>query len=523
MRVTGLATALGGGWLTLLHPGDRARDVRGVCLYEPGAPEPGRLVLLAGVDGTEETVAAMGEAAASGAAAVVLGGPPGSAAAAAYRKAARTRGIAVFHRCADASWLALADAVRDRLRERRGGDADEAVGAVAPGDLPALAEALGRMLGGPVIIEDTNFQVLAYSTWTGPVDRGRDAAILGGRIPEEWLKHLEAVGAIDTLLTSDAVIDVEDGPFHARRRLLRAVRIDDHPIGIMWVAEGGEPLPADVAARMDVAARVAAPHLLRHQDENVGHRAAQRKVLRALVETGELSRSSAEELGLLPATGYAVIGLRRAAGPALSHVARNRLVESVDLYCQSYRWRAATTAVGHTIYCLLAFGADRATADVTALAHGLADNARRTMRSPMHAAVSDRRPDLTAAPELRDQVDGVLDVLARPAGGEHAVRRFADAVPQILLDRFGGLMRAHPYARYHKLEVLRRHDELHGTEHIRTLRVYLGAFGTVRTAAARLGLHPTTLRYRIRRLTELSGIDLTNADERLYCELMLRE
>jgi sugar diacid utilization regulator len=274
---------------------------------------------------------------------------------------------------------------------------------------------------------------------------------------------------------------------------------------------------------MDVAARIAAPHLLRHQDEIFGRRAAQRKVLRALVETGELSRSTAEDLGLLPANSYVVIGLRRAVDHTLSHAARNRLVESVDLYCQSYRWRAATTAVGHTIYCLLAFGADRVPGDVTTLAHGLADNARRTMQSPMHVAVSEQRPRLASAPELRDQVDGVLDVLGRPADRAHAVMRFPDAVPQILLDQFGGLMRAHPHAAYHKLEVLRRSDELHGTEHIRTLRVFLGAFGNVRTASQRLGLHPTTLRYRVRRLTELSGIDLGNVDERLFCELMLRE
>ena len=543
MRVTDLATALGGDRLTLIDAGGQAPEVRGVCVYDPGAADmaAGRLVLMVGVDGTEETLAGMRAAAANGCAGVVVDGPPGPAALAAYREAARSRRIAVLHRGADAGWLALADAVRDRLRAGgpagsggtagsgstagsvAGADGDGLLGSVAPGDLPGLAEVLGRMLGGPVIIEDANFQVLAYSTWPGSVDHGRDTAILGGRIPDEWLKHLEKVGAIDTLLTSEQVIDVENGPFQARRRLLRALRVDDRPIGIMWVAEGSEPLPGDVAERMDVAARVAAPHLLRHQEETFGHRAAQRKVLRALMETGELSRSTAEDFGLLPANSYVVIGLRRAADHALNHAVRNRLVESVDLYCQSYRWRAATTAVGHTIYCLLAFDTDRVPGDVTALAHGLADNARRTMQSPMHVAVSERRSWLATAPELRDQVDGVLGVLGGPAHDTHAVVRFPDAVPQILLDRVGTMLRAHPYSAYHKLEVLHRHDEQHGSEHIRTLRALLGAFGNIRVASERLGLHPTTLRYRVRRLTELSGVDLDNRDERLFCELMLRE
>lgn len=62
----------------------------------------------------------------------------------------------------------------------------------------------------------------------------------------------------------------------------------------------------------------------------------------------------------------------------------------------------------------------------------------------------------------------------------------------------------------------------HGTDYVRTLAVYLRSFGNVTSAADELDLHPTTLRYRLRRVTELSGLELENSDERLFCELMLR-
>jgi DNA-binding PucR family transcriptional regulator len=46
--------------------------------------------------------------------------------------------------------------------------------------------------------------------------------------------------------------------------------------------------------------------------------------------------------------------------------------------------------------------------------------------------------------------------------------------------------------------------------------------GNVAAAAERLGVHPNTLRYRLRRAVELSGLDLGDADERLVTELQLR-
>ncbi|MFD0855022.1 hypothetical protein ACFQ07_22465, partial [Actinomadura adrarensis] len=46
-----------------------------------------------------------------------------------------------------------------------------------------IADRIAEKVGGPVIIEDASFQVLGYSAFVGPMDRGRAEAILGRRIP----------------------------------------------------------------------------------------------------------------------------------------------------------------------------------------------------------------------------------------------------------------------------------------------------------------------------------------------------
>jgi DNA-binding PucR family transcriptional regulator len=48
------------------------------------------------------------------------------------------------------------------------------------------------------------------------------------------------------------------------------------------------------------------------------------------------------------------------------------------------------------------------------------------------------------------------------------------------------------------------------------------ALGDVRAAAARLHVHPNTLRYRVRRAAELTGLDLDDPLVRLFASLQLR-
>ncbi|MFD1050894.1 helix-turn-helix domain-containing protein, partial [Kibdelosporangium lantanae] len=50
----------------------------------------------------------------------------------------------------------------------------------------------------------------------------------------------------------------------------------------------------------------------------------------------------------------------------------------------------------------------------------------------------------------------------------------------------------------------------------------LDAFGDVIAAASALHVHPNTFRYRLRRLTEISGLDLTDPDARFAAMLQLR-
>jgi hypothetical protein len=66
------------------------------------------------------------------------------------------------------------------------------------------------------------------------------------------------------------------------------------------------------------------------------------------------------------------------------------------------------------------------------------------------------------------------------------------------------------------------HDRKRGTRLLETFRVYLDAGASTSAAAARMGVHPHTVDYRLERLQELTGLSLRNAEGRLTLELAVR-
>jgi DNA-binding PucR family transcriptional regulator len=66
------------------------------------------------------------------------------------------------------------------------------------------------------------------------------------------------------------------------------------------------------------------------------------------------------------------------------------------------------------------------------------------------------------------------------------------------------------------------HDLEHGTEYGRSITCWLEAVGDVGRAAGVLGIHANTLRYRLRRATELFGASLDHPGNRLAGWMQLR-
>ncbi len=111
--------------------------------------------------------------------------------------------------------------------------------------------------------------------------------------------------------------------------------------------------------------------------------------------------------------------------------------------------------------------------------------------------------------------------LGTTVGSEAPVTTFADlGVWKMLVDSSEPRKLREVVAEW--IGPLVEHDEQHSSELVKTLTIYLKASCAMETAAAALHVHRNTLRYRLSKIYQVSGRDLTDPDQRFHLELACR-
>jgi DNA-binding PucR family transcriptional regulator len=124
--------------------------------------------------------------------------------------------------------------------------------------------------------------------------------------------------------------------------------------------------------------------------------------------------------------------------------------------------------------------------------------------------------------DLRRSYDEALYAIdARPANGHAALATFRDLGSVQLLLSLQDDRGVELYCDA-LLGRLAEHDRRHRSSLVESLRAYIEANGRWADAAAVLNVHRHTLRYRIRKIEELTGRDLSDAGDRLELWLALR-
>jgi DNA-binding PucR family transcriptional regulator len=121
---------------------------------------------------------------------------------------------------------------------------------------------------------------------------------------------------------------------------------------------------------------------------------------------------------------------------------------------------------------------------------------------------------LTELSRSRAQAQETLGLLrARLVAG--GVADYQEMWAVLALHRLATAANAAGVAEVGPLPLLRQHDDANGTDYTHTLYEWLRHPGDPRAAGAELRIHPNTLRYRMRKITELTSVDLADPDVRL--------
>lgn len=440
---------------------------------------------------------------------------------------AHEAGVALLGLTPGMSWGQLHTLLRTSLVSA-GASPEPVPGGVAVGDLFGLANAVSAMVGGAVTIEDPQSRVLAYSNVDIPLDEPRRETILGRRVPRYWIDRLNERGVFRRLWTTDEVVLVADldpppGEPPLRRRLAVAVRAGDEIIGSIWVSEGDRPFTDAAEPALRQAAELAALHLVRHRSGQDLERKMRADLLRSLLEGRGALNLLADRLGLDANGRYCVVAFEvLASDDAEVALQVERTLQLVALHCEAFRRRAAQTAIGRVVYALLPVPDTEADEGVRRLLASILDRGNDVLSVDLRIGVGSVVDHLRAVAASRARADQVLRVLEASQAPALVAATYDDVRAKALLLELRDVAEERPELREGKLQALVEHDEQHDSDYLETLRAYLSTFGDVPTAAREVSIHPNTFRYRLKRLCEISGLDLKDPDERLITELQLR-
>jgi sugar diacid utilization regulator len=364
--------------------------------------------------------------------------------------------------------------------------------------------------------------VLAYSSLDHPIDVPRQEAILGRRVPANWMRRLNDEGIFRRLWQEDAVIHVHLDIAGLRPRLAVAVRAGGQVLGSIWVIEGEKPFAPEAEAGLKEAAELAAIHLLRHSSSEDIERRHRSEALRALLEGHGSPERGAAILRIGLETPVAVVSLVPVtAADAEAEVQAQRAADLVALYCESYRRRAACVAIGGAVYVLLPEVGQDGRERLVALIETLVQRAHESLRIRLRSGVGSTVAGLAQVAGSRREADQAARALIDDPRGR-TVADIDQVRSRVILRELADVAARAPALRAGPLAALATHDAERGTAYVATLGAYLDAFGDVALAATAVNVHPNTFRYRLRRLTEISGLDLDDPDARLVAQLQLR-
>ncbi|WP_207934465.1 PucR family transcriptional regulator [Actinomadura sp. KC06] len=494
--MTDFVDSLGPGLFRLVAAG-RDAQVHDVVLAVPdeAAGRPGEIVLGAGVTTAPEALALLGRADAADASGVVLKAPLAPEVVA----AARRLRPALIELQPETSWTHVIWLVRAAI------DHAHAPPGESGDDLFALADAAAEIADAPVTLEDARSRVLAYSGLQDSTDPARVSTIVGRRVPPQVIAHLRACGVFRRLArTSDPVL-VPAGPDGMLPRLVIPVRAGGEWLGSIWIV-AKTPIPPDRVQRLTDLASVVALHLLRLRAETGVARRASADQLRAALRDGTTAPVPARPPWRVVALGGDTGDLRR----------RLDLWEAIT---HRFGWhRPLLTDLDDTLYAVLTVpdGPGRDAGSMPWLEHAL--SRVRSHDPALYAAAGGLARTPADLPRSRSEA-AELAALAASGRLSPGLLLLDDVWDAVTVERArkttGTSLLSGP------LPDLKAHDEKHGTAFLPTLAAWLDHYGDTKGTAQALDVHPNTLRHRLKRMAEVTPLELSSSQIRLALRLQL--
>lgn len=376
-------------------------------------------------------------------------------------------------------------------------------------DIFAFCNHVAWQAGGPVLMYDSAWGVVAYSTLNQPIDEVRRSIILRRVIPTDPSVSAFREFSEDHFEAGTRSFEIPDTPGVQTRRVVATIRLLGVHVGSLWIAESAGPLHPDVADVAEHAAKEASFYFQLRDDQQ--RREAER-FAQMLLEGNQDEILLAQYLGIPVTSRVRIVAvwhgdgdLRQEAREVTRVLAERQSVPHLRLETDDRIYLAFYDGSGST---------ERITPAVRSFAREISAADDRLLIGAGRTTVR-----LSHAPVSKADADRVITYLQRTPGermGSVNTLRTQIALMR-LVEILGGQFEPlpDPLRRLAPLEPADRDEAL------RTLDAYFTHPGNVSQAARQVHVHPNTFRYRLAKVADLLGVDLDDRDARLLLEIEL--
>ena len=408
-------------------------------------------------------------------------------------------------------------------------------------DLSALAAVIAEMTGASITIEDPASRVLAHSNLGDEIDDIRRETILSGAIPGWRIVELEESGFLDVVRRSTDVVERPAADTTPARSVI-ALRSEGELLGTIWAAYPDSVDPASLRAVLRDAARAAIPVMLRTLRRSPFEKRLRREALGSILG-GSPDLGPAATLLALPFAGhYATLAFAEVAPdrePVLRFHLRAAFADAVLAHDGRHSHLAVLVHMSESMTAAdirshVASTLQRSLPLTEPLRFGVGtavdrlDHVHRSWTEAVYVvdALLAKDPEIvvgrvgpagggaSGAPGAADETDE-RDLGQEMVRGATAADVAAELVGLEAADALGAVgPRITEPAR-----ALADHDSKHQGQLLETLRVYFATVGNSAEASRRLHVHTNSLRHRLNRIEEITGLATADRAGRLWLEI----
>ncbi|OIJ20531.1 PucR family transcriptional regulator [Anaerobacillus alkalidiazotrophicus] len=385
------------------------------------------------------------------------------------------------------------------------------------GNLENLVDKITEVLGCPVTIEDANHRLLAYSLHDDRTDPVRISTIIGRRVPEKVINNLWKDGVIPRLNQSDEPLripSVSDMGFSERVAI--SISQKGEVLGYIWVLENDNWLSEEQLSLLKLAAQTAKNQLLqlqvRKKKKEEGYQEFFWQLLTGHIKSHNEIKRKLEQLSIIPSFPIAILVFQ--------------FNEEINPKNEKHITYMITT-----------------TQQVKIPLHVIDRNELILLVTPLTAkdlqeSIDKFITNFISHMEKRYKIQHIKGSCGNIYDNYEKVEAsYQEALTVLRLKNkfpaeIGEIHNYHQLGIFRYLDVileknrldkyknpvliqLLEYDKVNKTQFLETLEVFLNKDSNIHEAAKELHVHANTLNYRLKRISEICGVDFKNQNEKL--------